>query len=163
RTRNARRSRTGSSTSGSRPVGGSLSRKRKRVHAQPDGKKLRGSGTGTDSAVSSLCGMSASRAPAHPPSALGEEAKGAVIVCQNAILKGKPDGTVTTFAHPGEVKDRDDVLGKEPHSRFFHPPYLRGLDVTEEGVVYAAVTGRRCVVKVTAGGKVETVLKSEPP
>jgi hypothetical protein len=29
--------------------------------------------------------------------------------------------------------------------------------------VYAAATGCRCVVKITPGGKVETVLKSERP
>ena len=46
---------------------------------------------------------------------------------------------------------------------FFHSPYLRGLAVTEEGTVYAAVNGCRCVVKITPKGKVETVLKSERP
>jgi hypothetical protein len=37
------------------------------------------------------------------------------------------------------------------------------LDVTPDGTVYAAVTGCRCVVKVTPKGKVETVLKAEKP
>jgi hypothetical protein len=81
----------------------------------------------------------------------------------SAILKVKTDGTATTLVHPVEVKDGEDAFGKEANSPFYHPPYLRGLDVTEEETVYAAVTGRRCVVKVSKAGKVETVLKSEKP
>jgi hypothetical protein len=84
------------------------------------------------------------------------------VACPNAILKVKMDGTVTTLVHPVVVKDCD-FASNEPRSRFFHGPYLRGLDVTEEGTVYAAVTGCRCVVKITPGGKVEAVLKSEQP
>jgi hypothetical protein len=85
------------------------------------------------------------------------------VACPNAILKVKTDGTVTTFIHPVVVKDCDDDLAKDSRTRFFHSPYLRGLDVTEKGTVYAAVTGCRCVVKITADGKVDTVLKSERP
>jgi hypothetical protein len=85
------------------------------------------------------------------------------VACPNAILKVKMDGTVTTFLHPVVVKDCDDDLAKDSRTRFFHSPYLRGLDVTEEGTVYAAVTGCRCVVKITQEGKVATVLKAERP
>jgi hypothetical protein len=85
------------------------------------------------------------------------------VACPNAILKVKTDGAATTFAHPVEVKDCDDVFGKYPDSPFFHAPYIRGLDVTEGETVYAAVTGCRCVVKVSAKGKVETVLKAGKP
>ena len=85
------------------------------------------------------------------------------VACPNAILKVKMDGTVTTFVHPVVVQDCDDDLAKDSRTRFFHSPYLRGLDVTEEGAVYAAVTGCRCVVKITPQGKVETVLKAEKP
>jgi len=84
------------------------------------------------------------------------------VACPSAILKVKMDGTVTTLVHPVVVKDCG-FDSKEPSSRFFHGPYLRGLDVTEEGTVYAAVTGCRCVVKITPEGKVETVLNSEHP
>jgi DNA-binding beta-propeller fold protein YncE len=84
------------------------------------------------------------------------------VACPNAILKVKMDGTVTTLVHPVVVKGCDFVA-EEPRSRFFHGPYLRGLDVTEEGTVYAAVTGCRCVVKITPEGNVETVLKAEQP
>ncbi len=92
------------------------------------------------------------------------------VACPNAILKVKTDGTVTTFVHPVEVKDCDDVFAKEQgvkegasESPFFHAPYLRGVDVTEEGTVYAAVTGCRCVVKVSKEGTAETVLKAGKP
>jgi hypothetical protein len=85
------------------------------------------------------------------------------VACPNAILKVKTDGTVTTFLHPVVVKDRADDLAKGSRTRFFHSPYLRGLAVTDGGTVYAAVTGCRCVVRVTPGGKVETVLKAEKP
>ena len=84
------------------------------------------------------------------------------VACPSAILKVKLDGTVTTLIHPVMVADCD-FAAKESTSRFFHGPYLRGLDVTDEGTVYAAVTGCRCVVKITPDGKVETVLKSEQP
>jgi formylglycine-generating enzyme required for sulfatase activity len=85
------------------------------------------------------------------------------VACPNAVLKVKVDGTVTTFVHPVVVKDCEDDLAKDSRTRAFHSPYLRGLDVTEEGTVYAAVTGCRCVVKITPEGKVETVLKAEKP
>jgi hypothetical protein len=85
------------------------------------------------------------------------------VACPNAILKVKTDGTVTSFVHPVNVKDRADDWAKDSHARFFHSPYLRGLAVTEKGTVYAAVNGCRCVVKITPDGKVETVLKSERP
>jgi hypothetical protein len=86
-----------------------------------------------------------------------------LVACPNAILKVKADGTVTTFLHPVEVKDRDDDLAKDSKSHAYHSPYLRGLDVTPEGTIYAAVTGCRCVVRITPDGKVETVLKAEKP
>ncbi len=85
------------------------------------------------------------------------------VACPNAILKVKMDGTVTTFVHPVVVNDCGDDLAKDSHSRAFHSPYVRGLDVAEDGTVYAAVTGCRCVVKITADGKGETVLKAEKP
>src|SRR5947209_11742147 len=59
--------------------------------------------------------------------------------------------------------DCHDDLARNSRTRFFHSPYLRGLAVTEEGTVYAAVTGCRCVVKLTPEGKVETVLIAEKP
>jgi hypothetical protein len=85
------------------------------------------------------------------------------VACPNAILKVKTDGTVTTLVNPVVLKECQDDLAKDSRTRFFHSPYLRGLDVTGNGTVYAAVTGCRCVVKITPEGKVETVLRSERP
>ena len=85
------------------------------------------------------------------------------VACPNAILKVKTDGSVRTFVNPVVVKDCEDDLAKESRAPFFHSPYLRGLDVAENGTVYAAVTGCRCVVKIAPEGKVETLLKSERP
>jgi hypothetical protein len=56
-----------------------------------------------------------------------------LVACPNAILKVRADGTVTTLVHPVVVKDRADDLAKDSRTRAFHSPYLRGLDVTEEG------------------------------
>lgn len=85
------------------------------------------------------------------------------VACPNAILKVKLDGTVTTLVHPVDVPDRGDDLARDSRSSAFHSPYLRGIDITEDGTLYAAVNGCRCVVKITSAGKVETVLKSEKP
>jgi hypothetical protein len=86
-----------------------------------------------------------------------------LVACPNAILTIKRDGTVATFLHPVVVKDCDDDLAKYSRTRAFHSPYLRGLDVSEDGTIYAAVNGCRCVVKITPACKVETVLKAERP
>jgi sugar lactone lactonase YvrE len=69
-------------------------------------------------------------------------------------MKIKTDGTFTTLANPVVVKDCDQDA---PTS------FLRGLDVDSRGTVYAAACGCCCVVKISAGGKVETVLKAERP
>lgn len=80
----------------------------------------------------------------------------------SAILKVKLDGSVTTLIHPIVVQDCT-FAPLESVSRFYHGPFVRGLDVTDDGSVYAAVTGCHCVVKITPQGKVDTVLKSESP
>ena len=85
------------------------------------------------------------------------------VACPNAIIRVKPDGTVTTVVHPVAVKDRADDLAKDSHTSAYHSPYLRGPAVADDGSIYAAVTGCRCVVKITPAGDVETVLKSEKP
>src|SRR5262249_1378007 len=95
---------------------------------------------------------------------LTADADGTLLVaCPNAILRVKTGGTGTTFLHPVEVKDRDDDLAKDSHSAPYHSPYLRGLAVTGDGTIYAAVTGCRCVIKITPDGKVENILKAEKP
>ena len=85
------------------------------------------------------------------------------VACPSAILKVEMDGTATTLVHPIVVKDCDDDVGDDARSPFFHRPYLRGLAVTPDGMMYGAVTGRRCVIKITPNGKVETLLKAERP
>jgi sugar lactone lactonase YvrE len=77
------------------------------------------------------------------------------------VLKITTDGKITTFADPVVVTDGDkDLPNRTPESQL---PLLRGLAVDERGTVYVAATGCRCVVKIRADGKVETVLKAERP
>jgi sugar lactone lactonase YvrE len=80
---------------------------------------------------------------------------------RKTILRITTDGKITTFANPVVVTDGDKDLPKgTPESQL---PLLRGLAVDGQGTVYAAATGCRCVVKIRADGKVETVLKAERP
>jgi hypothetical protein len=80
------------------------------------------------------------------------------IACPSAVLKVKADGSFVTIANPIMVADCDeDPTGDNPS------PYLRGLDVDARGTVYAAASGCHRVVKITADGKVNVVLKSERP
>jgi hypothetical protein len=76
------------------------------------------------------------------------------VACLTGVMKVKTNGMFTTLANPVVVKDCDQDA---PTS------FLRGLDVDSHGTVYAAACGCRCVVKITADGKVETVLKAERP
>jgi hypothetical protein len=74
-----------------------------------------------------------------------------------ALLKFTLDGKVTTLLNPVVVADCD------PQPPVADAPFLRGLAVDDHGVVYAAATGCRCVIKIMPGGRVETVLKAEAP
>jgi hypothetical protein len=85
------------------------------------------------------------------------------VACPSAILKVKMDGSFTTLVHPIEVKDCEDDVGADARSPFFHRPYLRGLAVAPEGTMYGAVTGCRCVVKITPEGRVEKLMTAERP
>ena len=82
------------------------------------------------------------------------------LACNNAVLKVKADGTFTKVAEKVEVKDCDEDIPDDPTVRM---PALRGLAVDAKGTVYVAATGCHRVVKITADGKIETVLKSERP
>jgi sugar lactone lactonase YvrE len=79
--------------------------------------------------------------------------------CPNAILKVKSEGMVTTLVHPTSLKHLTPDLDTPGD----HEPLLRGLAVDSRGAIYAAATGFHCVVRITADGKVETVLKAERP
>jgi hypothetical protein len=74
-----------------------------------------------------------------------------------AVQKITAAGAVTILADPVVVPGCDRVPTDIPE------PYLRGLAVDGRGTVYAAATGCRCVLKITPGGKVDTVLKAERP
>ena len=79
------------------------------------------------------------------------------VACWTAVFKVQMDGTVTTLAHPIEVKGCDeDKADHKPASRL---PYLRGLAVDSEGTVYAAATSCHQLIKITTDGRTETALK----
>jgi streptogramin lyase len=81
--------------------------------------------------------------------------------CPSAVLRIKPDGTVTTLIHPIRLSGLDtDLPSGTPVDQ---EPFLRGLAVDERGVVYAAATGGRCIVKVMPDGKAVPVMKAERP
>jgi hypothetical protein len=75
-----------------------------------------------------------------------------------AVLKFTLDGKASTLLNPVVVAecDRDPSSGGDA-------PSLRGLGVDARGTVYAAATGCRCVIKITADGHVETILKAQAP
>jgi sugar lactone lactonase YvrE len=79
----------------------------------------------------------------------------------DAILRVNQDGSVTTVVHPVVVKDCDeDPADHKPSNRL---PNLRGLAVDAQGTVYAAATSCHRVLKISADGKIKSVLKSERP
>jgi sugar lactone lactonase YvrE len=83
------------------------------------------------------------------------------LACSSTVLKVKTDGTFTKVAGPVEIKDCDvDFPDNNPN---FPMPALRGLAVDSHGTVYAAACGCHRVVKISADGKVESILKAERP
>jgi len=83
------------------------------------------------------------------------------VACSTAVLKVTPQGTVTTLVDPTALQRLN--LDAPRTARDDEKPSLRGLAVDSRGTVYAADSGRRGVVKITADGKVATVLKTERP
>src|SRR5688572_23546393 len=69
------------------------------------------------------------------------------------------DGSIRTIAKDF-VKDKLPESDRHPEVR---PEYCRGISVDEKGNVYVAVTGNRCVMKLTAKGEASVVLKAEKP
>jgi sugar lactone lactonase YvrE len=78
---------------------------------------------------------------------------------EHAVYAVGMDGSVRTFAS-GFVKDKLPERDRHPEVR---PEYCRGMAVDEKGDVYVAVTGNRCVMRLTARGEAAVVLKSEKP
>ena len=76
------------------------------------------------------------------------------VACLTDVWKVKTDGTFSALATSIVLKDCD---ADAPTS------FLRGLGVDSRATVYAAATGCRAIVKITASGQVETVLKAERP
>jgi sugar lactone lactonase YvrE len=80
------------------------------------------------------------------------------ITYSRAAQRLAPDGKLTTLVDSLSLAECDkDVPEGIP------PPYLRGLSVDKDGVVFAAASGCRCVVKITPDGKTSVVLKAEAP
>ena len=78
-----------------------------------------------------------------------------------AVHKITADGKVTAVAESVQVADGDkDIVEGTPRDEM---PNLRGLAVDARGTVYAAATGCRRVVQITAGGKVQSILTAERP
>ncbi len=82
----------------------------------------------------------------------------------SALLKVEQDGKFEFIFHPITIGDADwDLPSGTPDE---HKPYLRGLAVNSGGTMYAAATGARVVVRVTAQGNMwhlDVVLKAEKP
>jgi len=79
----------------------------------------------------------------------------------NAILKVKPDGSVSFFAK--DIKLADCDWDPPDHNQANHKPAFRGIAVDIDGSVYGAATGCRRVAKIAPGGQVSVVMKSEAP
>ena len=74
-----------------------------------------------------------------------------------AVHKIAVSGAITTMA------SQMTIAGCDQESPGAETPSLRGLAVDARGIVYAAATGCRIVVRIRPDGRVETVLKAEPP
>jgi hypothetical protein len=73
----------------------------------------------------------------------------------------KPDGTIRKFAD-GFLKQKDKLPAAEQHWQV-RPEYCRGIAVDGNGDVYVAVTGNRCVMKLTAKGEASVVHRTAKP
>ncbi|HEY3024979.1 MAG TPA: hypothetical protein VGJ55_02380 [Pyrinomonadaceae bacterium] len=76
-----------------------------------------------------------------------------------SVRKVTMDGTVTTVAKDLDVRTSDDKPS------LFGGSYgsLSGLSIDSSGNVYVADPGNRRLLKINNGGKVEVVLRSDPP
>jgi hypothetical protein len=81
--------------------------------------------------------------------------------CPSAILTISTDGKFRTIMHPVKVPDCDQYL--PPGTPAEYAPYLTGLTVGADGVIYAAATGCRRVIRISPKHEVTVVLKAEPP
>lgn len=76
-----------------------------------------------------------------------------------SIRKVTMEGVVTTIGSGLDFRDRKD----QPRFPSGLSGSLTGLAVASDGTVYAADSGNRRLLKVTPEGKVEAILRTEPP
>ena len=81
--------------------------------------------------------------------------------CPSAILSITREGSFTTVLHPVTVEDCDSDL--PPNTPGELAPYLTGLAVGPSGIIYAAATGCRRLLRISPQGRVEIVLKADAP
>jgi len=118
----------------------------------PDGKvsaiQLEGA---TNTAIGGVTGMASGR-------------DGSLFVTDGSVLlKVTLLGRVSTLVARVLVSDCPDDL-PQPHLRGAPAaPFLRGLAVDSEGIVYAAANRCRAVLKITPDGKVTTILRATAP
>ena len=77
----------------------------------------------------------------------------------NWVFAVAPDGSIKTVAR-NFVRDELPEGQRYPQVR---PEYCRGIAADEQGNVYVAVTGNRCVMKLTPAGASSVVLTSQKP
>ncbi len=75
----------------------------------------------------------------------------------NAIRRITREGTVSTIATVPALAGGPKIPGTDTH------PYLRGLKVDANGVVYVADNGDARVLKITPDGKIATLVQLESP
>jgi len=75
------------------------------------------------------------------------------------VFSVAPDGSIKTIAK-NFVRDKLPENQRHPEVR---PEYCRGIAADDEGKVYVAVTGNRCVMKLTPAGAASVALTSQKP
>src|SRR5688572_24292547 len=75
---------------------------------------------------------------------------------EHALFAVSMDGSIRTLAK-GFVKEKLPENERHPEAR---PEYCRGMAVDDQGNVFIAVTGSRCVMKLTQKGEASVILKA---
>ena len=85
---------------------------------------------------------------------------GSIYFTENkAVRRIAPNGDMTIVVDQVTLADCEPVPGIEADQR----PYLRGLDVDAQGVIYVAASGCRAVLKITPDKKITTILRTPGP
>ena len=83
------------------------------------------------------------------------------VACPNAVFQVKSDATFSTLADPIRLEGCDVDYPDNNTNNLL--PSLRGLAADKQGTVFAAATACHCVIKISAAGTVEPVLKAGRP